>query len=246
MKSIITSFIFVGLILLSSCKERVDTTPNHYFQIKVVPLFNGEEMELNTGYTGVDNVGYKFERIAFFATNLNANNNGATKEGALFNFEKNDYLYKGKNLVNDLLELQFFLGVNYHLNHQDPTVFGNDEDLNIANVDGLHWGWDPGYIFIAVEGKADTLMDGQENYDHSFVYHVGKDVNLRSMSFTNVTTKEINDSTHCAYLYLEMHDFFYGSTDTIHVNSEHSIHEGGQMDVLAQKALNNFEKSLTK
>ncbi|SFT76101.1 hypothetical protein SAMN05216474_2229 [Lishizhenia tianjinensis] len=246
MKSKIFTLIVIGIVLLAGCKDKVNTTKNYYCQLKVVPLFNGQEMELNVPYTGADGNAFKFERIAFFTTNLSVNNYGLMKEASLFNMGKNEYLFNTKSLVNEVKTLDFHTGVTSQFNHTDPTIFGNNHALNIANVDGLHWGWDPGYIFIAIEGKADTIADGQDNFDHSFVYHVGKDGNGRLHQFENVETVALNDTTHCAYLYLDMHTFFFGATDTIHVNSENSIHEGGQFEALAQKTVENFNSALTK
>lgn len=241
---------FIGFLLTSllfSCKEDFVPAADHYFQIKVVPMFDGEELSLNTAYTDGTNTSYKFERIAFFGTNITLNNFASAAEAGLVNIGTNDYLFSAKTLVSELDQLNFNLGVSSDKNHMDPSAFSNQHPLNIANVDGLHWGWDPGYIFIAIEGKADTLLDDNvENYDRSFVYHIGKDDNLRFLSFSDFESVKINDSTHQVELFLDMNKVFHGYFGDIDVREEYTIHDGEQLQALAQKVLGNFQDAITK
>ncbi len=47
--------------------------------------------------------------------------------------------------------LRFFVGLDEKLNHADPAEFPAEHPLN-PNLNGLHWSWQGGYIFLAVEG----------------------------------------------------------------------------------------------
>ena len=47
--------------------------------------------------------------------------------------------------------LRFDIGLDEVLNHADPAQFAAGHPLN-PNLNGLHWNWQGGYIFLAVEG----------------------------------------------------------------------------------------------
>ncbi len=68
--------------------------------------------------------------------------------------------------------LRFAIGLNTNLNHADPAQFSAEHPLN-PNLDGLHWSWQGGYIFMAVEGlwrNAAGELDG-------WSYHLARDTN---------------------------------------------------------------------
>lgn len=61
-------------------------------------------------------------------------------------------------------KLRFSLGLDSAVNHGNPNVYNVDHPLSpIRN--SLHWNWQGGYIFSAIEGK--TMAD-----DESFVFHL--------------------------------------------------------------------------
>ena len=51
--------------------------------------------------------------------------------------------------------LRFDLGLKPDLNHADPASFGPAAALN-PNLNSLHWNWQGGYIFLALEGQFRT------------------------------------------------------------------------------------------
>ena len=72
----------------------------------------------------------------------------------------------------DYRALRFTLGLNTNLNHADPGQFPASHPLN-PNLNGLHWSWQGGYIFLALEGlwrNANGEMDG-------WSYHLARDPN---------------------------------------------------------------------
>ena len=88
------------------------------------------------------------------------------------------FLSVGKNRTNFSLpapppgrydRLSFRVGLNPQLNASDPTKFGPEHPLNPV-LNGLHWSWQGGYVFLAVEGR---WQDGQES--GGFSYHLGND-----------------------------------------------------------------------
>lgn len=62
--------------------------------------------------------------------------------------------------------IRFRIGVDETTNKSDPNGYGASHALN-PQVNGLHWGWQGGYIFMALEGR--FSKDGKEN---GFSYHI--------------------------------------------------------------------------
>ncbi|MEM7014444.1 MAG: MbnP family protein, partial [Verrucomicrobiota bacterium] len=63
--------------------------------------------------------------------------------------------------------VRFRVGLTPELNHLDPNRIAPDSPLHPL-VNGLHWGWQAGFVFAAVEGA----RDGE-----AFSYHLGNDGN---------------------------------------------------------------------
>ncbi len=62
--------------------------------------------------------------------------------------------------------IRFRIGVDETTNKSDPNRYAPDHALN-PQVNGLHWGWQGGYIFMALEGR--FSKEGKEN---GFSYHI--------------------------------------------------------------------------
>lgn len=71
--------------------------------------------------------------------------------------------------------LRFTVGVAPKANHGDPNRLRPDDPLHPV-VNGLHWGWKGGYVFVALEGhwKPDN---GQLENAGGFSYHLGNNEN---------------------------------------------------------------------
>lgn len=117
-------------------------------RVDVQPFFGTDLLELDSTY--VTNEGYlvQFTDLKFYATNWK-NGNVVLTDAALFNYRLTgtDFIRAAKSPL-DFTEIHGNLGVGAD-NHADPSAFPNDSPLNIANTDGLHWGWNPGYTFAA-------------------------------------------------------------------------------------------------
>jgi cytochrome c peroxidase len=70
--------------------------------------------------------------------------------------------------------VRFQVGLGTDLNHADPAKFAAGHALN-PNLNGLHWNWQGGYIFLALEGLYRT---GASNELHGYAYHFARDPNL--------------------------------------------------------------------
>lgn len=64
----------------------------------------------------------------------------------------------GSYAVSQVEALEFHVGVDRLVNHQDPTIYPPEHPLALKNPT-MHWGWAAGYRFLAVEGSAGTSRD---------------------------------------------------------------------------------------
>ncbi len=79
----------------------------------------------------------------------------------------------------------FNVGVDSAANHVDPTTYPTDHALSATSPSFDHWTWNSGYIFIKIEGLADTTAGMNGAIDGPFEMHVGSDMFLRNIEFHN-------------------------------------------------------------
>lgn len=75
--------------------------------------------------------------------------------------------------------LRFHIGPDATANAADAAKFPAGHPLN-PNLNGLHWSWQGGYIFLAVEGKFRTGAAEPKGYAH----HLARDPNRTRISLT--------------------------------------------------------------
>lgn len=238
-------------LILFSCKDKNDgesevLSPEKQVHIDLQPQYNGENLELNQTYTTNQGFSVQFTKLAFIATNIN-NDGTELIASAVYNYEEDGTKWiQTEGDYAAFSKLQMFVGVPSTINHQDPSAVPNTDPLNILNVGAMHWGWNPGYIFIQVEGKADTTSSQLGVFDHTFVYHVGKDLNLRSAVVENINFENINENTYKAFFRLKMEEFFDNGANSIDVRTENSSHSLDSQAQLSSKAISNFANAIVQ
>ncbi len=94
--------------------------------------------------------------------------------------------------------LRFHIGPDAKWNAADPAKLAADHPLN-ANLNGLHWSWQGGYIFLAIEGMWRTGTAQPQGFAHHFA---------RDPNRTRINLAAPIDLTHDASVML---DFDLGS-----------------------------------
>ncbi|HVM48548.1 MAG TPA: MbnP family protein [Candidatus Acidoferrum sp.] len=67
----------------------------------------------------------------------------------------------------------FHVGLGTNLNHADSSTFGPAHPLN-PNLNGLHWSWQGGYVFLAMEG---LYRAGATGTLQGYSYHLAREPN---------------------------------------------------------------------
>lgn len=240
----------MGLVLLSStsCKEDpeepVVPEPTHSVKIDVQPVFNGDDLMIDSTYTTAEGYNVQFTEIRFYLEDVR---NGATQltEAMLFDYvSRGTLLYSGAGKASDFSSLEANLGVGLLNNNSDPSAFSNDSWLNITKANDMHWGWNTGYIFVKVEARVDTIPDGVDLFDHFAVFHGGRNNNLQTVNFSNLNWVSIGENSHQLSMELDMSEFLQSGLHTIDLQTENSSHSAPGQETLTTKVMENFKEAL--
>jgi hypothetical protein len=83
-----------------------------------------------------------------------------------------DHYEFGDITPGDYVALRFEIGIDSATNHADPSQYELGDPLG-AQFPNMHWGWSMGYIFLRIDGVADSDADGTP--DDGFEMHLGED-----------------------------------------------------------------------
>lgn len=131
--------------------------------------------------------------------------------------------------------LRFYVGVPKAVNHLDPNRFPAGHPLH-PDVNGLHWGWMGGYVFLALEGH---WRDGQALSGYS--WHVATDRELMS-----VVVPIRLDLTHDSRVALALHldRIFAGPNRVLLGENTKSTHSRANDEFVSQLR-ENIEKAFS-
>jgi len=92
---------------------------------------------------------------------------------AWLDFDQNrNSIWLEKIPAGEFRTVRFTVGLNPNLNHADIAQFPASHPLN-PNLNGLHWSWQGGYIFLALEG----LWRNDAGELDGWAYHLARDTN---------------------------------------------------------------------
>lgn len=215
-------------------------------EIRVQPFFNEEIVFADSVYTTVEGYDVKFTELKFFFTGIQ-NNGVLLADAALYDWSNKGSLMlsvAGKNA--DFSSLSGNLGVGATENHADPTVLPNEHPLHISNAGDMHWDWNPGYIFIKVEARVDTIPNGIPLFDHTVVFHVGKDENMQTWTFDELNWVPVNYASKRCSFKLDLAKFLQNDGQNIDLRYEYSTHTAPGQEALSLKVIQNFKAALGK
>jgi hypothetical protein len=211
-------------------------------KINIIPKYGDEILYLDSVYNTSEGYFVKFTEFKFYITKL-GNGSHLLCDAALFDFSttQNTSINTSGDVLN-FTSLSGIIGVDSLNNHSDPSAFNNDSPLNISNAGLMHWGWNPGYIFVNMIGKVDTLASGN-TFDHNFIFHVGTDQFKRNFEFTDLIWSPYEDG-HELQFEIDLKTFLNNNGSTIDLKNEYFTHSGSGDIELTEKLANNFMNAL--
>ena len=264
---------FSLLLVVTSCKENegcTDPAAANYdadaekddgsclignFVLDFKALVNGVPLVMKDSvYKNVLDYYYKMETIRFYVSNLylikNDNSEVLVNDVSYLDLENSHRSISddGEKIMvaappGDYKGIKFAIGVDPDINNGDPSVYPNDHPLSIRQ--NAHWVWNSGYIFLKLEGKMDTIPDGNKSLTRSFVYHCGTNALYRELSFTK-NFSIVDGGTFEYNLALNVDKIFYSSTDTLDARHDYQSHSEDSLFTIAERVTDFFADAITE
>ena len=169
-------------------------------QIEITPTVSGENLQpASLRYQTSAGETFSITRVSYLVSDFALQRNDGSwlkisNSVAWLDFDQNrDSIWLGKIPPDEFRTVRFSVGLNTNLNHADIAQFPAGHPLN-PNLNGLHWSWQGGYIFLALEGlwrNAAGELDG-------WAYHLARDTNATRITLaaplliTNETKLELD------------------------------------------------------
>ncbi len=243
MKNTFALILFVGFLF--SCKEETPkpAVVEETLTLKTKLYFGNNEAFLDSTYTLSNNYKVQFTDVKFYITQ-------PSLEGIV---QQNDFLFDARTTTqmsltgkhSSVQDLLFNIGVDVARNQSDPSAFPNTSALNILNASDMHWGWNPGYIFVKLEAKVDTTQDNSTGFNHFLVYHIGKDNNLITKNLGIIPWETISTYVFQANLKLNLKTILENGASPLNLKTEYTSHSNTSQQTTSDKVKQNFLSALS-
>jgi len=249
MKYLFPTFLLAvsGLLITISCKpeEVVPESNEVTVEGKIIPSYGGTDLSIGEVYSLSNGVKFKITALEFYFEDVKL---GETQMigHSLFDWEERGtswFTKKGEFSVGSALT--YGIGVNSTANHADPTLAPTTSWLYATNANDMHWTWSSGYIFIKIEGKADTLVDANTNCNWSFSYHIAGDDFFTPNQSMTVSPSQVADKKYEVKLRFDFQEFFENQLRPINLATEYLTHSAAVEDELTEKIRSNFANAFS-
>jgi cytochrome c peroxidase len=169
-------------------------------QIEITPKVAGENLQpASFRYRTSAGETFSITRVSYLVSDFALQRNDGSwlelsDSVAWLDFDRNrNSIWLDKIPAGEFCSVRFLVGLNTNLNHADISKFPAGHPLN-PNLNGLHWSWQGGFIFLALEGlwrNASGELDG-------WAYHLARDTNATRITLaaplvvTNQTKLELD------------------------------------------------------
>jgi cytochrome c peroxidase len=173
--------------LITSLLLRFDVataTPGSVLRVEMHPTYNGETIQPSSlRYETASKESFSITRLSYLLSDFALQHaDGSWLElsnsAAWLDMELDRHTFElTLPEQGDFIALRFNVGLNTNLNHADISKIPSTSPLN-PNVNGLHWSWQGGYIFMALEG----LWRNPAGELDGWSYHLARDTNLKRIT----------------------------------------------------------------
>jgi cytochrome c peroxidase len=170
----------IGFCLATATRLRAADT-----ELEFEPAWGGQSLYLNREYVAPGGARFTFSRLDLLVADI-----ALLKEDGTW-LESRDwvaFLSLGQHRLRATLEgvpaqpfqkIRFSVGLRREANLSDPNQYPPGHALH-PQENGLHWGWQGGYVFLAAEGRVQPPPGGHSqdtNNQSGFSYHLGNTEN---------------------------------------------------------------------
>lgn len=169
-------------------------------EIQIAPKFSGQDLQpASFRYQTSAGETFSVTRVSYLVSDFELQRNDGSwlecsNSVAWLDFGRNRDFFRLEQIPpGEFCTIRFLVGLNTNLNHADPATFAPEHPLN-PDVNGLYWGWQGGYIFMALEG----LWRNSAGELDGWAYHLARDTNAvritlaAPLEITNVTKLEMD------------------------------------------------------
>jgi cytochrome c peroxidase len=164
-------------------------------QVKITPEVSGEDLQpASFRYRTAAGETFSITRVSYLVSDFELQRDDGSwlecsNAVAWMDFEADRDSIRLDNVPAGVFRtLRFLVGLNPSLNHADVSQFPAGHPLN-PDVNGLYWGWQGGYIFMALEG----LWRNSAGELDGWAYHLARDTN--AVRITLAAPLEITNET---------------------------------------------------
>jgi cytochrome c peroxidase len=148
-------------------------------QIEITPRVSGENLQpASLRYQTWAGESFSITRVSYLVSDFGLQRNDGmwleiSNSVAWLDFDQNrNSIWLERIPAGEFSTVRFTVGLNTNLNHADVATFPAGHPLN-PNLNRLHWSWQGGFIFLALEGlwrNSSGELDG-------WAYHLARDMN---------------------------------------------------------------------
>jgi cytochrome c peroxidase len=213
--------------------------PRHQLEVRIVPRFDGAPLKFDS-LVNATAAGQKtsVSRLDFFLSELSVlNDTGSwiplSERVAYIGVQQHRTAFQAGRLAEGhYKKLRFDVGLQPKVNHSDPAAYRAGHPLN-PNVNGLHWGWMGGYVFLALEGH--WLSD--DGLPRGYSFHLATD---RQLMHVEVPLDVALQSDGTLELELDLAKIF-SAPNQVALNTQLASTHSRTNDVLAGQLRENIE-----
>lgn len=194
-------------MLVVSCSfpdEEEDTDPieTGTIQVQFDNIVGNQDLRLDSArYTNAAGEDFTVDKLNYYISNIKL----TRMDGSVFTVPQDSsyFLIRESNtasqkltirnvLTGDYTGIEFVVGVDSTRSVMDPSQPGRkgilDKDSGPTNEEAMYWDWNPGYIFLKMEGSSDSATTANGKY----YYHIGGFGGWNERTLNNLKTIKLN------------------------------------------------------
>lgn len=181
--------ILASLVLLSFLSAQAQSD----VYLKINHRLGADPFAFNTDTETADGEEVKFRRLEYYISQIALVHDGGqiTKVNdtwLLVNAGSSTNVLLGNFAITSLEEIRFAVGIEPTVNHKDPSAYAPSHPL-APKSPSMHWGWEAGYRFVALEGSAGPMRN--QNME---IHSLG-DVNYKQIKIATAGSTSGSDQT---------------------------------------------------
>jgi len=184
----LSAWVLAPALLVVSCSfpdEKDDTDPieTGSIQLQFDNIVGDQDLQLDSAkYMNAVGEDFTVNKLNYYISNIKL----VRMDGSVFTVPQDSsyFLIREANpesqkltirnvLTGDYTGIEFVVGVDSLRSVMEPSEPGRkgilDKDMGPTNEEAMYWDWNPGYIFLKLEGSSDSATTANGRY----YYHIG-------------------------------------------------------------------------